>query len=286
MEKVGNLLDAAVPNLERKKSLATEGSFDVMTVNPDEVELTQEEREEVLRTALEAKRAKIRRIQYAEKLRQEPKPKKYTADDYWQIFHAKVKAMMGEGQEWVTDKWNKNIINALCMYFAKDVGFEKIKEGFSLRKGIMLYGPYGCGKTAIMQAFTVNQNMSYRCVSVLKLDELYQIHGAPIILEYSGHSEISVEATSMFHQKLGGYCFDDLGQERAESAHYANKTDVVGQILRHRYYSGLGHNYTHATTNATGQELAEIYPFLGQSGRLKEMFNFIKFHEDAPNRRK
>lgn len=266
--------------------MATAENFDVLTVNPEEVELTEDERKDVLRAAVEAKRQKIRRIQYAQTLRQDPRPKKYSADDYWGIFHAKANAMVGDGQEWVTDKWNKQIINALCLYFSKDPEFEKLKEGFSLRKGIMLYGPYGCGKSAIMQAFSVNQNMSYRCISVLKLDDLYQLNGAAMILEYSAHSEISIEATSMFHQKLGGFCFDDLGQEGSESAHYANRADVVGQIMKRRYYGDLGHNYTHATTNADGQELAQMYPFLGQSGRLKEMFNFIRFHKDAPNRRK
>lgn len=258
----------------------TEESFDWKTADPDTVELTEEEVQDAIRIATDQKRAKIREYQYKLKLAQEPKSKEYSADEYWQMFVSNV------GKDFEIDKWNKNIISALCLYFAKDPEFETLKEGFSLRKGCLIYGPFGCGKSSIMAAFRVNQNMSYQCHSVLRIEDEYQRNGVEALERFYKYSDLPAEATAIFRHKWGGYCFDDIGQEETEKAHYANRINVVSEILKRRYYLDIPFNYTHATTNADSEEMGTRYPFLKNSGRLKEMFNFIKFHENAPNRRK
>jgi len=255
-------------------------SYDLKTVDPETVELTEEEKADALRNATEKKRAKIREYQYKIRISQDPVTKQYTADEYWIMFQKIV------GPDFKIDKWNEKIINALCFYFSKDTEFESLKEGFSLRKGLLLYGPYGCGKSSIMAAFRVNQNMSYQCQSVLRIEDEYTRNGVESLERYYKYSDLPAEATAMFRQKWGGFCFDDIGQEEMDKAHYANRVNVVSEILKRRYYVDIPFNYTHATTNADSAEMSTRYPFLKNSGRLKEMFNFIRFSPDAPNRRK
>lgn len=252
-------------------------------VDIDSVELTYDEKNEALRRALEKKKAKIRSAKYLMELRENPQPKKYTSDDYWKIFQKRVLELEPSFE---INEWNKHIISALCSYFANEEDFDGLKDGFSRKKGIMLYGPYGCGKSTIMKAFMVNQLMSYQCTSVLHLDSLYAQHGEQVVMEFSSYSDIPAQSTFLFHQKHGGYCFDDLGQEEDKKGHYSNKINVIGQILKRRYTSDIPGYYTHITTNADAEEMGKMYPFLKSSGRLREMFNFLRFHPDAPNYRK
>ena len=249
----------------------------------ESVELTYDEKNEVLRKALEKKKARIRYNKYMLELKENPKPKKYSSDDYWKIFQKRVLELEPEFQ---INKWNERIISALCSYFADDEDFDVLKEGFSRKKGIMLYGPYGCGKSTIMKAFRINQLMSYQCTSVLHLDSLFAQHGEKVVMEFIGYSDIPAQGTFLFHQKMGGYCFDDLGQEEDKKAHFSNKINVIGQILKRRYSSDMPGYCTHITTNADSNELGQMYPFLKSSGRLREMFNVLRFKPDAPNYRK
>ncbi|HNS13644.1 MAG TPA: hypothetical protein PKM97_13620 [Bacteroidia bacterium] len=257
-----------------------ESSENWANVNPETVQLTQQEQHQALKEALRKKRTAIRDYQYRQKLLAEPEVKKFTTDEYWQMFQKNMPA----GFE--ITKFNQRIIEALCMWSAEDPEFERLKEGFSLRKGNLLYGPYGCGKSTIMRLFQINQNASYRCVSILNIDDEYQRGGVQALEKYYGFSDLGHEATAWFRQMRGGYCFDDIGQEKLVVNHYQNQVNVVSEILTRRYYSDASYRHTHGTTNADAEELGIRYPFLKASMRLSEMFNFIKFHPDAPNYRK
>jgi len=259
-------------------------SEDWATVDPETVTLTDDEREsviqEALKEALRKKRTAVKDYQYRLKVMTEPQSKRFSTDQYWQMFQQKMPA----GFE--ITLYNKRIIEALCMWSAEDPDFENLKEGFSLRKGLLLYGPYGCGKSTIMKLFQINQNASYRCISILKIDDEYQQGGSQALEKYYGYSDLGVESTSWFRQMKGGFCFDDIGQEKMIVNHYSNQSNVVNDILTRRYYSDASYRYTHGTTNADAEELGMRYPFLKTSMRLSEMFNFIKFHPEAPNYRK
>ena len=61
----------------------------------------------------------------------------------------------------VTDE-NRDVINSLCLYFARDKRFEDQGPGFSLGKGIFLAGFVGVGKSSMFEAFRLLGETYYK----------------------------------------------------------------------------------------------------------------------------
>lgn len=178
--------------------------------------------------------------------------------------------------------YNKSIIYLLCQYFSQDPKFEE--SGFSLKKGIMLVGPVGCGKTTIMKAFGRNSTNGYAIVACRKVSTDYtdKNEGGHLALnKYS--SLLPTYADRNFGQKELGFCFDDLGTEGTKK-HFGNEMDVMAEIIYNRYDAGLL-SKTHFTANLTSDDIDETYGQRVRS-RLREMCNFISFDPKAPDYRK
>jgi len=181
------------------------------------------------------------------------------------------------------DESNIEVCKQLIMYFNSDPKFEECGNNFSLLKGLLIRGPVGSGKTALMKAIdslianTGNKN-SFVIVPTRTIERDFIDSGNEII-NYYGKNSRSVNSTRV-------YCFDDLGLESAEAKFYGNHVKVMAEILLDRYDLGL---LTHATTNlaitAGDNSLITIYGDRVVS-RMHEMFNDIKlFGEDRRKKR-
>lgn len=244
------------------------------------LQLTEIEVQEALDEALKKKKAMVRTIQYNHKLRTKPEPKTFTKEEYWQRYLDLAKEKFGDDMHDI-DAESEKIIKQLCLYFSRNPLFEDL--GYSFRKGIALIGPVGCYKTTIMRFLQLNQVMSYRVVGVRDIANEYAESGHEVIKKYSGYSELGVESTQLFHQRWGGYCFDDLGTED-EKKNFGNQANVMQNILLNRYDSEINLNYTHITTNLTSEGIVGYY---GErlASRMREMFNVIEFSFDAKDKR-
>lgn len=190
-----------------------------------------------------------------------------TAEEIW---HRVIGLGRADNAAFVVDAWLEDALLALCLYFGRDTeGFEALSPAYSLSKGVMLYGPVGCGKTKILELIArADPRLSFRvyaCPDVSRAyrkngDEALEIYGAPRTM-----------------------CFDDLGFEDANAKHYGSSTNPLADVLTRRYQLHP-RPLTHATTNDDAAAMLEKY---GErvTSRMSEMFNIVQFSPEAPDRR-
>ncbi len=169
------------------------------------------------------------------------------------------------------------VIFKLLAYFLKDnAGAEKFNLSF--RKGILLSGPVGCGKTSLMNLLRF----------MLKPEERYNMKPCRnVSFEFiqEGYSVIHRYSQQSFKYGIPiAWCFDDLGTEN-NLKYFGNECNVMAEILLSRYDLFVsGHMLTHLTTNLNSSEIEEIYGSRLRS-RLREQFNLIAFSESAKDKR-
>ncbi len=186
-----------------------------------------------------------------------------------------------EGWTFALDDINRPVYTLLAQYFAQDPAFEE--QGYSLRKGLLVFGNIGTGKTTMMQLFSVNTRQSYTIYSCRRISDLYTEQGNEIIQRASSIIP-SMYATQYFGQQHLALCLDDLGTENTAS-HFRNQKNVIAEIIQNRYENTELRGMTHITTNLTANEIRTTY---GERvyDRLREMMNVISYSAEAESRRR
>jgi len=186
------------------------------------------------------------------------------------------------GDQFLIHPVDYKTIFLMLVYFYRDLENARRFE-LDLRKGILLQGPVGCGKTSLM----------YLMRYLLPRDEQYFVRATrdiyfefmkdeyAVIEKYSNNSYINRD--QVLRPRV--YCFDDLGLE-SRCMHYGNEINVIGEILLSRYPLFVyQHMKTHATTNCDSDKLEDIYGNRIRS-RMREMFNLITFDKNTMDKRR
>jgi DNA replication protein DnaC len=169
------------------------------------------------------------------------------------------------------------IIYKLLIYFLRDSA-EAGKHNLSFRKGILLSGPVGCGKTSLMNIIRFFQKPEERFILKSCRDVSFEFiqDGYSVINKYS--------KLSFKNDNPRSWCFDDLGTEN-NLKYYGNDCNVMAEILLSRYDLFVSRSMlTHLTTNLNSSEIEELYGTRIRS-RLREQFNLIAFSESAKDKR-
>lgn len=165
---------------------------------------------------------------------------------------------------------DRGVLLKLCNYMVRDrEGCQRL--GIDPDKGILLSGPVGCGKTALMKLVR-HLTPHYPPYEVI-----------PVRNIVFGFNHIGYRVIENFGN--GGYlCFDDIGVEPM-GRYFGRDCNVFAEILLSRYElfleSGLR---THGTTNLNAEELEGRYGRRVRS-RMRELFNLIAFDRDAADKR-
>ena len=173
------------------------------------------------------------------------------------------------------------IIFQLLVYFYCDLENAE-RLGINLKKGILLSGPIGCGKTSLMflMRFFLAKDEKYRMISTRDVRMEFLRDGFQVVEKYSSKSFFAGQ--DAIRPKV--YCFDDLGLE-GDLIYYGNETNLMAEILLGRYPLFIHqHMKTHATTNLSADELEKIYGNRVRS-RMREMFNLIAFDHKVADKR-
>ncbi len=238
-----------------------------VSVNFNEIELDELEIEEAMRKAREEKFYRLQREAYREKLFADKQPKKYTSGDLLTFFKS----------TFVVDDDNRDIVHQLCWYFAGEDKFPG-----DLKKGLLLMGGVGIGKSTLMQFFIKNQVRSYRILSCRDIESKFSTDGDEIVKQCSYMQPVAKNSDPFGHQEIG-FCFDDLGTE-ANAKHYGKEKNVMAEIILNRYDNQIDFRATHITTNLNAERIKSEYgPRV--TDRMREMFNVIEFPETAKSRR-
>ena len=174
-----------------------------------------------------------------------------------------------------------DLIFKLLVYFMRDSKNAK-RLGIDHRKGILLTGPIGCGKTSMMNLFrSINAQFKPHIMVTCR----------NITLQFSqeGHSVIQQFSDCAFRKGKPElepitYCFDDLGVENTLK-YFGNDCNVMAEILlsRHDYFISHG-MITHLTTNLNSAEIESFYGNRIRS-RLRQLMNIIAYPNDASDKR-
>lgn len=168
-------------------------------------------------------------------------------------------------------------VEKLTAYFLRDeIKCQELK--INLSKGILLTGPIGSGKTALMNLMKYLTPTEYkfyikpcRDVSFEFIQEGYQT-----IHKYS--------IGQLYHSEAKLICFDDLGVEN-NLKYFGNECNVMAEILLSRYDIFVAKKLlTHITTNLSASEIENIYGNRVRS-RLRAMFNLIAFDKSTLDKR-
>ena len=150
------------------------------------------------------------------------------------------------------------------------------KYNISHRKGILLSGPVGCGKTSLMKLFT----------TLMPLSKSFIIKPArEVTMEFSKQGYDVIHRYSRSLRSPKPICFDDIGVE-PPMRYFGDHINVIGEILLSRYELFVSKGVqTHATTNMNAEEIEARYGVRVRS-RLREMFNLIAFPAEAEDKRR
>lgn len=170
------------------------------------------------------------------------------------------------------------IIQKLLIYFFQD--YQAMNHyNFNPKKGMLLSGPIGCGKTSLITLIRslLPTPQRFGIVSCREITFNFIKDGYEVIQNYSAN------AYNPYH-KPHTTCFDDLGAE-STLKYYGNQCNVMGEILLSRYDHFISSQMlTHATTNLSATELENYYGSRVRS-RMREMFNLIAFDSNASDKR-
>lgn len=185
--------------------------------------------------------------------------------------YLQVKGKMMFGDHFRIHEEDREILLKLSNYFVRDVESCK-KFEIDLKKGILLSGPVGCGKTSLMRLlkFIIPFQRSYEVISTRNIVFGFNHVGFKTVEDYGSS---------------GYFCFDDLGVEH-RGRYFGKDCAVMGEILLSRHE--LFQRYkvkTHITTNLSATELEERYGQRVRS-RMRELFNLLAFDANAKDKRK
>ena len=182
------------------------------------------------------------------------------------------------GKNFILQDSDYKIIYQLIAYFIKD---EKVanKLGIYLDKGILLSGPIGVGKTAMLNTlrFLLKPEERYIMKPCRDISFEFMDEGYNIIHKYSRGISRQYEAKHI--------CFDDLGVE-GSLKYFGNECNVMAEIILSRYDLFVSQKImTHITTNLTASEIENLYGNRVRS-RLREMLNLISFDKSTEDKRR
>lgn len=145
----------------------------------------------------------------------------YDFDKILAYLDAKGKILFGD--KFKIYKEDRDILYKLCNYQIRDYYACK-KLGIDLKKGILLSGPVGCGKTSLMKLlrYITPHYKAYQVIPTRNVTFAFNHIGFSVIEQY-GDNQF--------------FCFDDLGVEPT-GRFFGKDCNVLGEVLlsRHEFF--------------------------------------------------
>lgn len=163
------------------------------------------------------------------------------------------------GKPLIVNEYNKHFITSLCYFVSNDERFET-ELGYSFRKGLLIRGISGLGKTHLVKCLQQNELNPILILSMLEITD-----------EIKDQGEYEI--------KLGGrkiIYLDDVGTEEPTVNHYGTKISFFKNFIELVYLKNQNKTFNKLmiSTNNSFSELEDKYGFRVRS-RVKDMFNIV-----------
>ncbi len=151
---------------------------------------------------------------------------------------------------------NKEYIKSICLFMAGDARFET-ELGYSFKKGLMIMGTAGLGKTDVIMAVADNGIRPIKVFGMIDITER---------VKTTGECLLNTATTILL---------DDVGTEQETVKYYGTEIHWFKEFIE-TYYLHAGGYYAGLiiTTNLDGKQIEEMYGYRVRS-RMREMFNVI-----------
>jgi DNA replication protein DnaC len=252
------------------------------------IELTDDE---YCAALIDAKRKKEAIIKQINREKRAEENRKMLIDKRWNYAQIKkymldraTKIFTDPEDPFILDKVNTPVFDLLCYYFTEDPLFiEKAKElkvnNPSLKKGILLAGNYGVGKTWLMSLFRKNNRQVYHVEHAKPIAKAFHANGEEAIQKHYTLIKNAIFDPTVLYQQYSGLCIEDIGREDIKN-NYGNRTNVIGDIMEQRYINKCMGVYFHATTNFTVEQLEQFYGGMVVD-RFRECLNLIELKGES-----
>ena len=167
--------------------------------------------------------------------------KKYFYREYGQFLH---------------NETNADYIKALCFFLSNDERFET-ELGYSFKKGLMINGSAGVGKTKTIEAVKNNELKPISIFSMIEITDAVRNRG-------------TIELNTDKYILL-----DDVGSESTPVKYFGTEINWFKDFVESYYLRNKVYNRLIITTNCDGEEIEKKYGYRVRS-RIREMFNQIK----------
>jgi DNA replication protein DnaC len=173
-----------------------------------------------------------------------------------------------QNREFVIDRDNEPIVEQLYCYATQNPAFSG-----DLAKGILLQGKYGCGKTILLETYSMLHN---HVVRKFGLNQPLLLFVKSVELQ----EQIIRQSVKSFVQRP--LIIDEFGRESKTVQDYGNISRPISELLSLRSDAGT---LTHSTTNFTLETLSSEEFYGAMIGdRLKMMFNCITLQGESRRR--
>jgi DNA replication protein DnaC len=167
--------------------------------------------------------------------------------------------------DFLIDETNKDVLKQLLLYFTGSDEFDG-----SLKKGIMLIGGVGTGKSLLFRIFKEYTSQIIRINS-------FQYHTSQEIIDNVNVK--GVEYMDVFNHNYDNpiTCYiDDIASRNEVIKYYGTEVNVMEQLLSIRYnVFSRYRKLTHVTSNKYPSDFKDLYDNRIVD-RMKEMFNIIE----------
>jgi DNA replication protein DnaC len=256
-----------------------------------EVSLTEEEKEQALYEARKKKFASSELKNYWNRVQEPLEYKRNTAAEITVMIKEKIALRSGHQQFNSYPDYEQNII-AISHYLSGELSSLTTgrKPGtlnleLETRKGLLLMGPVGCGKTELMNGIMLNQKQSFCSYTAPDLTRYVMGEGNYNIIDRILANDYMAIADLKYGQKQCGVFIDELGSENEVNV-FGNRKNVMAELIIEFYSRCFKQGRLfHATTNLNVKQMKELYGDRVTS-RLREMVNVITFPDDAEDFRK
>lgn len=161
------------------------------------------------------------------------------------------------GKKLIVNQYNSDFITAVCFFLSRDERFET-ELGYSLKKGLLIRGISGIGKTHIV-----------KCVANNELHPVFVVSTIEITDEVKNNGEYNLPIVPN-----GCIYLDDLGTEQPTVKFFGTAISWFKDYIEMAYLDNASFNNILISTNNSAQDFEDKYGFRVRS-RIREMFNVI-----------